>query len=57
MIDYPFVFNSNLKLDNLLNGEFVSKKKILVMLNYHLLNEKTGIYQHFARKTTSSEYK
>ena len=26
-IDYPSVFNSNLKLDNVLNGEFVSKKK------------------------------
>ena len=28
MIDYPFVFNSNLKLDNVLFGECVDKKNI-----------------------------
>ena len=27
-IDYPFGFNSNLKLDNVLYGEYVSKKNI-----------------------------
>ena len=29
-------------------------KKLLVVLNYPLLNEKLGIYQNFARKITSS---
>ena len=39
-------------MDNVLFGEYVSKKNI-----GHLLNEKPGIYHNFASKTTSSEHK